>query len=107
MTHQKKALELANVDYTLDYNDNFTLPHINTLFFDSYKVLKKCKKRGMKVIVHGHSTIEDFKYSFRCWRLVAPLYNHLILRMYRKADLIITPTNYSKSLIEKYKCPLE
>ena len=109
MTHQKKALELAKVDYTLDKEDSFTVPHINTLFFESYRVLKKCKKEGKKVIVHGHSTVEDFKYSFRCWRLVAPFFNHLILRMYRKADLIITPTNYSKGLIENYKgvnCPV-
>ena len=109
MTHQKKALELAGVDYTLNPEDSYDVPHINTLFFESYKVLKKCKKAGKKVIVHGHSTVEDFKYSFRCWRLIAPLYNHLIKRMYKHADCIITPTNYSKKLIENYKgvnCPV-
>lgn len=109
LEHQKKALELAGVDYTLDFNDSYDLPHINTLFFDSYKKLKACKKKGMKVVVHGHSTIEDFRDSFRLWKLVAPLYNKLILRMYRKADTIITPTNYSKHLIENYKgvkCPV-
>lgn len=110
LVHQKKALELAGVDYTLDFNDNdYDVVHINTLFFDSYKKLKKCKKKGLKVIVHGHSTVEDFKYSFRLWRLIAPIYNHLILRMYRKADVIITPTEYSKSLIQAYKgvnCPV-
>ncbi|MBE6137996.1 MAG: glycosyltransferase family 4 protein [Erysipelotrichaceae bacterium] len=109
LTHQKKALELANVDYTLYKDEGFDLAHINTLFFDSYKLLKKCKKNKKLAIVHGHSTVEDFRYSFRCWRLIAPIFNRMILRMYRKADLIITPTNYSKSLIENYKrvkCPV-
>jgi 1,2-diacylglycerol-3-alpha-glucose alpha-1,2-glucosyltransferase len=110
LVHQKKALELAGVDYTLNFDDNdYDVVHINTLFFDSYKKLKKCKKKGLKVIVHGHSTVEDFKYSFRVWRLIAPIYNHLILRMYKKADVIITPTEYSKSLIQAYKgvnCPV-
>lgn len=109
LTHQKKALELADVDYTLDKSDSFDVAHINTLFFDSYKLLKKCKKNKKLAIVHGHSTVEDFRYSFRCWRLIAPIFNRMILRMYRKADLIITPTNYSKSLIENYKkvnCPV-
>lgn len=109
MTHQKKALELANVEYTLDPKDTYDFAHINTLFFESYRLLKKLHKEGKKVIVHGHSTIEDFRYSFRCWRLIAPIFNHLILRMYRHADLIITPTNYSKGLIENYKgvkCPV-
>ena len=109
MSHQKKALELAEVEYTLDPNDSYDFAHINTLFFESYRLLKKLHKKGMKVIVHGHSTVEDFKYSFRCWRLIAPIFNHLILRMYRHADCIITPTNYSKGLIENYKgvkCPV-
>lgn len=109
LTHQKEALSLAKIDYTLNYNDQFDIAHINTLFFESYRVLKMCKKQGKKVIVHGHSTKEDFKYSFRLWWLLAPLFNHLILRMYRHADAIITPTLYSKSLIEHYKnvnCPV-
>lgn len=109
LTHQKKALELANLDYTLDENDSYDVIHINTLFNGSYKLLKKAKKQGYKVIVHGHSTIEDFKYSFRCWKLVAPTFNKMILKMYRNADYIITPTPYSKSLIEAYSgvnCPV-
>lgn len=109
LSHQKKALELANVDYTLNHKEDFDVAHINTLFFNSYKVLKKCKKRNKKVIVHGHSTVEDFYNSFRHWKLIAPFYNRLILRMYRKADYIITPTPYSKRLIEGYKgvsCPV-
>ena len=51
----------------------------------------------------------DFKYSFRLWRLVQPFYNHYILRLYRSADAIITPTEYSKGLISNYKgvkCPI-
>jgi len=103
LVHQKKALELAGVDYTLDPNDTYDLAHINTLFFSSYKQLKKCRKKGVKTIVHGHSTIEDFRDSFRIWKLIAPIYNKLILRMYRHASYIITPTNYSKGLIENYK----
>lgn len=109
LSHQKQALDLADVDYTLDEHQEFDLAHINTLFNHSYKLLKKCKKKGIRVIVHGHSTKEDFKYSFRVWRLIAPFFNRMILKMYRHADAIITPTAYSKSLIENYKgvnCPV-
>ena len=104
LTHQKKALELQNINYTLDPKDEpYDFAHINTYFDDSMKVLRMCKKKGIKIIAHGHSTKEDFRYSFRCWRLIAPIYNHCILRLYRNADVIITPTSYSKSLIENYK----
>ena len=109
LTHQKQALSLNNVDFTLDKNDNYDIAHINTLFAGSYKLLKKCHKKGMKVIVHGHSTKEDFRKSFRCWKLIAPFFNHMIMKMYKHADAIITPTPYSKGLIENYKgvkCPV-
>ncbi len=109
LTHQKQALTLANVDFTLNKNDSYDLAHINTLFSGSYHLLKKCHKKGMKVIVHGHSTKEDFRKSFRCWKLMAPIFNKMIMKMYKHADAIITPTNYSKGLIENYKgvkCPV-
>lgn len=110
LLHQKKALELAEVDYTLEYRDTpYDFAHINTLFTDSYRVLKKCKKKQLPVIVHGHSTIEDFRNSFRAWKFIALFFNRMILRMYRHADAIITPTPYSKRLIEAYKgvnCPV-
>lgn len=109
LSHQKEALELASVDFTLDSKDTYDIAHINTLFSGSYKLLKKCKKKGIPVIVHGHSTVEDFRYSFRLWRIIAPFFNRMILKMYRHADYIITPTEYSKKLISSYKkvnCPI-
>ena len=109
LRHQKQALESNGIEYTLDSKDTFDIAHINTNFFESYRLLKKCKKEGKKVIVHGHSTFEDFRKSFRCWKLIEPIFDHLIIRMYRNADAIITPTEYSKRLIENYKgvkCPV-
>lgn len=109
LKHQKKALELNNVDFTLNENENFDIAHINTYFDDSQRLIKKCKKRHIPIIAHGHSTKEDFKNSFRCWKLISPIYNDFILSLYRSADAIITPTPYSKSLIENYEgvnCPV-
>lgn len=109
LRHQIAALTSAGIEYTLNPNDDFDIAHINTLFPHSYKVLKKCHKQGKKVIVHGHSTVEDFRNSFRCWKLVRHVFYHYMFKMYRNADCIITPTPYSKKLIEGYKgitCPV-
>lgn len=109
LRHQKAALESAGIEYTLDSNDTYDIAHINTLFPQSYRVLKKCKKKNIPVIVHGHSTKEDFANSFRCWKLIRPFFHRSILKMYRAADYIITPTVYSKGLISNYKgvnCPV-
>lgn len=101
--HQMKALELNNVDYTLDTKDDYDIIHINTIFPESYIIGKKAKKQGKKVIFHAHSTEEDFRNSFLFSNQVAPAFKVWLKKVYSSADLILTPTPYSKSLLEKYK----
>ena len=102
LSHQIRALQSQGIEYTLNPKDDFDIAHINTLWAKSGAVLKRCKRKGIPVIVHGHSTFEDFRKSFKAWQLVAPFYNSRIRRMYSRADLVITPTPYSKRLIEGY-----
>lgn len=103
ISHQKLALQLNGVEVTTNPKDSFDIIDINSYGPYSYHLMKKLQKKGYKVVVHGHSTHEDFKDSFRFRKLIQPFYNFMLNRMYKKADLIITPTNYSKSLIENYK----
>lgn len=103
LAQQQIALKENNVDFTLKKNDKYDIAHINSYTSGSYRLLKKLHRKGIKVIVHAHSTHEDLKNSFRLIFLAQPFYNFLIDRMYSHADLIITPTPYSKSLIENYK----
>lgn len=101
--HQMKALELNGVEYTLNPNDKYDLVHINTIFSKSYRMLRKFKKKNIPVIVHGHSTKEDFLNSFKFSNQISFWFNRCLMRMYGNADLIITPTSYSKKLISNYK----
>lgn len=100
--HQMKALELNNVDYTLNPEDDYDIIHINTIFPESYLMGKKAKKKGAKVIFHAHSTEEDFRNSFLLSNQVAPLFKVWLKKCYSSADLILTPTPYSKRLLESY-----
>lgn len=90
LKHQMMACENANIPYTISKKDDFDLAHINTYFGKSYKLAKKCKKEGIPLIVHGHSTKEDFRDSFRCWKLMSIYYYHQLKKLYSLADLIIT-----------------
>jgi 1,2-diacylglycerol-3-alpha-glucose alpha-1,2-glucosyltransferase len=100
--HQLLACSLAGVETTTDPKDTYDIAHINTYLPKSRHVLNKCKKKGIPVIVHGHSTHEDFRDSFACWRLMAPFYDGFMDAMYKRADLIIAPTPYAKGLIDSY-----
>lgn len=101
--HQIKALEDNNIDYTLDpKSKDYDIVHINFYGLKSYLLAKKAKKLGKKVVYHAHSTEEDFKNSFILSNQVAPLFKWWICKCYCLGDYIITPTEYSKKLLENY-----
>ena len=52
--------------------------------------------------MHGHSTREDFENSFIGSNFFAPLFGKYLAHMYQKADYVITPSEYSKHLIQSY-----
>lgn len=100
--HQMKALELSGVDYTTNPKDEYDIVHINTIFPESYQMGLKAKKAGKKVIYHAHSTEEDFRNSFIFSNQVAPLFKTWLKMCYSSANLLLTPTPYSKRLLENY-----
>ena len=103
MRHQKQALEYAGIDYTTNpRSQDYDILHINTTGAASQIVIHNARKMGKPVIYHAHSTKEDFRNSFNFSNLVAPFFNHRIVSLYRSADALITPTPYSKRLLEGY-----
>ncbi|MCR8968396.1 glycosyltransferase [Facklamia sp. 7083-14-GEN3] len=100
--HQQKALEYMGIDYTMNPKDSFDLLHINTYFPKSYLLAAKCRRKNIPVIYHAHSTKEDFENSFRFSNLLAPSFKQWLLTCYRLGDILITPTPYSKNLLENY-----
>ena len=101
--HQMKALESENIPYTLNYKDDYDILHINTYFPKSYFIAKKAKKKGKKIVYHAHSTEEDYKNGFILAKQTSKLFKKWLIKCYRLGDVIITPTEYSKKLLEGYK----
>ncbi|MFV8044859.1 glycosyltransferase family 4 protein [Streptococcus pluranimalium] len=100
--HQQKALEIAGIDYTMDPHDDYDIVHINTYGIKSWQLLRRSQKAGKRVIMHAHSTKEDFENSFIGSNMAAPLFKRHLMRFYQAADYLITPTDYSKRLIQSY-----
>lgn len=106
--HQKKALSLNNIEFTTDKNDlDYDILHINTIYPDSIPMIKQARENNKKIIYHAHSTEEDFKNSFMFSNTFAGLYKKWLVYLYNTADLIVTPTPYSKSLLESYNLDKE
>jgi len=103
LKHQMKALSLNNISYTVNKSDDdYDILHINTVFPSSPRVLREAKKHNKKIIYHAHSTEEDFKGSFIGSDQFAPTYKKWLISLYSQADAIITPSLYSKRLLESY-----
>ncbi len=102
MKHQMAALKHAGVEFTIDPKDDYDILHINTIGFTSPIIINQARRNNKKVIYHAHSTEEDFRDSFILSNQVAPLFKKHLTNLYSSADCIITPTPYSKSLLENY-----
>ena len=100
--HQMRALDYVNVPYTKDLKDDYDIVHINWYGLKSYRLAKKAHKKGKKVVYHAHSTEEDFRNGFIFSKQLAPLFKKWLIKCYSQGDVIITPTPYSKRLLEGY-----
>ena len=101
--HQQKALDYVGVSYTLNTNDDYDILHINTYFFKSYFLARRAKKQGKKIVYHAHSTEEDYKDGFILAKQTSKLFKWWLIKCYSYGDIIVTPTEYSKKLLESYK----
>ena len=101
--HQMRALEDEKIEYTLNKKDDYDILHINTWFLKSYFVAKKAKRKGKKIVYHAHSTEEDYKNGFILAKQTSKLIKWWLIKCYSLGDVIVTPTIYSKKLLEGYK----
>ena len=100
--HQMRALDYEGVEYTTNLKDDYDIVHINFYGPKSYFLAKKARKKGKKVVYHAHSTEEDFRNGFIFSKQIAPLFKKWLIKCYSLGDVIITPTPYSKRLLEGY-----
>ena len=101
--HQMKALDEVGIKYTTNPSDDYDILHINTYFLKSYRLAKKAKKQGKKIVYHAHSTEEDYKDGFIFGRQTSKIFKKILIKCYSLGDIIITPTPYSKKILEGYK----
>ena len=101
--HQRRAATQANVAYTTDPDDDYDILHINTWLPKSYLVALRAKLAGKKIVYHAHSTEEDYRDGFVLGHQTSRLIHWWLVRCYSLGDIIITPSPYSKKLLQSYK----
>ena len=100
--HQQEMLRRAGVDTTEHWTADTAAVHVNTVLPDSLLAVLAARIRGRKVVYYGHSTMQDFRSSFKGSDLLAPLFCKWIKFCYGLGDVVLTPTEYSRKLLESY-----
>ncbi len=101
--HQETILKAAGMDVTDKWSDGAEVIHLNTVFPDTVLAAIRARLLGKHIVYYGHSTMEDFKNSFKGSNLLAPLFKRWICFCYNLGDVIITPTAYSKAILSGYR----
>lgn len=100
--NQRKALELNGIEVTSDPGDEYDVLHINTIGPRSLYLAKKMKRKGKKIVLHTHTTAENFRESFGFSNQIAPLLKKYLRYFYDQGDLLICPSEYAKSELASY-----
>jgi glycosyltransferase involved in cell wall biosynthesis len=99
--NHRRALRDAGVSVTGDPDDSFDLLHLETLGPRSFYLAEK-HSGARPLVIHAHTTAEDFANSFVMSDLLAPHLGRVLTYYYNKADLIVAPTEYTRRVLEAH-----
>lgn len=99
--HQMTAAALNGIE-VVDCMEKADVVHINTVLPRSFGLARECKKKDVPLVYHAHSTREDFRNSYIGANAVAGLFKQWLIKCYSMGDVIVTPSEYSKRLLQGY-----
>ncbi|MCS7173318.1 MAG: glycosyltransferase [Armatimonadetes bacterium] len=103
-----EALRLAGVEVVHRPREPHDLLHLHSTGPLSLLLLERTT--GMRpVVVHAHTTAEDFANSFRLSDTVAPMLGRYLRYFYNRADLVIAPSSYTARILRQHgvRAPVE
>ena len=100
--HQKNAISKTSGVDLVECKEEADVIHINTIFPGSITMALWAKRHGKRVVFHAHSTEEDFRNSFIGSNAIAGLFGKWIRFCYQQGDVIVTPSEYAKKLLQKH-----
>jgi glycosyltransferase involved in cell wall biosynthesis len=100
--NQLRALRAAGIEVTTDPRDDFDLLHVHSIGPRSVYLVEKYLGRR-PVVIHGHTTAEDFANSFVMSDSIAPYLGRFLRYFYGKADMLIAPSAYARDVLRSYE----
>lgn len=99
---QRIALQMNGIEVCDSWRDDYDLIDLNPVSFtECMYVAKYAKKHGRKVVVHVHTTFENFANSFWFWKLTSPIVYRNMVKLYRLADALICVSEYTSDWVKR------
>lgn len=93
--HFRRALLLNGVDVVEDYRDA-DIVHIHTIGPRGAYLARTVRA---KVVMHAHTTAEDFRGSFIFSEYLSPVLAHYLRMLYSSADMVLCPTEHTRRVL--------
>jgi 1,2-diacylglycerol-3-alpha-glucose alpha-1,2-glucosyltransferase len=107
----KDALLNEGVEVSVDREEKeYDLLHVHTpVPLTNALEVRKAKKRGVPVVIHAHTTAEDTAGTWTGSTLLAGWVGRYLNRFYNMADLVLSPSEWTRSRLEArgLKAPVE
>jgi len=100
--NQIRALKAAGVQVTSDPSESFDILHLHSVGPVSLYLAERYSGRR-PLVIHSHTTAEDFANSFRMSDHIAPYLGRYLRFFYSKADMLIAPSPYARQVLQRYE----
>ncbi len=100
--NQRVILKSMGIEFTEKWDDSCDILQINTPWLKSLYLIKKVKRMGKKVIIWSHVSAEDIRGVFRFSNILSPIAKKYLGYAYNQADIIFSPSEYTKNLLINY-----
>jgi len=99
-----ERLESKGIDVSINGKGyNYDILHSHATSPKYIFKIKKAKRLGLKTVIHAHTTAEDIRGSFILTKndFTLDIIGKYLTYFYNNADIVITPSNWSKSTLIK------
>ncbi len=101
-TNHLRALAGTGIEVTPHPRGDYDLLHLHWFGPKSLRYMRRAKRRGIPVVIHAHSIGRyDFAGGFTGTRLLAPLYERILDRIYARADAIFAPSEFAAAMLAR------
>ncbi len=93
-----RGIEVTTSERPVDYD----ILHVHTpVPPGNFRIVKKAKRRGIPVVMHAHTTVEDSVGTWSGSRALAGVTGTYLTRFYNLGDIILAPSAWTRARLER------